>query len=692
MEATLLIELLTEELPPKILRRFEGFADFLAAGLQEANLLAAPGTPRALVTPRRIAALIPGVRQRQPDGWEQIKGPSCAALYDGQGRPVEKVAGGFAKKCGVALEALLQNLLVVRDPKGDYVCYRYEKRGESLDALLPGIVAAAASRLPAQKTMRWGDGEAQFVRPVRGLVMLHGKRVIAGQILAQMSGNVTRGHRFLGKGRLTLSAADGYEATLESEGFVIPSFSARQERIRRDLEQAAGAARIPWDEALLDEVTALVEYPAVYAGTFSPAFLVVPQECLMLSMQHHQRYFPLLDADGKLLPRFLMVSNMAIENPVNIVQGNERVLRARLSDAKFFYDQDRKTRLEQRVPRLAAVVYHNRLGSQLDRVERIVKLSGIIAQRLGVATERAERAAYLCKADLLTDMVGEFPELQGIMGRYYALHEGEPEQVAWAIEEHYRPRFANDGLPRDNVGVCLALADKLDTLVGMFGIGLVPTGDKDPFALRRHGLGVLRLLAERGLPLDILEMLECSRALFPAEGGRESVALDVYGFLLERLKGYLKDKGFTIEEIEAVVSQRPVRIDRVLRRIEAVRVFRGLPEAESLAAADKRIRNILRKAGGGDGAPSATLLEHAAERALFDVLVRLEPEVLAQVEEAGYEQALKLLAAVKGPVDRFFDEVLVMCEEPLLRANRLALLSRLSRLVNQVADLSKLAA
>ncbi|MBT9614351.1 MAG: glycine--tRNA ligase subunit beta, partial [Burkholderiales bacterium] len=531
----------------------------------------------------------------------------------------------------------------------------------------------------------------QFVRPVHGLVMMHGAKVLAGELLGLKSGNLTRGHRFMGMSTLTLDHANHYEAILEAHGRVMPSFVTRRAEIEMRLLLAAGDAQPVEYEALLDEVTALVEWPAVYAGQFDPAFLAVPQECLILSMKQHQKYFPLLDRAGKLLPKFLVVSNLKTADPQHIIHGNERVLRARLSDAKFFFEQDQKTKLDTRVPKLANVVYHNKLGTQLQRVERIQKLAAEIAQQLGANTDHAARAAYLCKADLLTDMVGEFPELQGLMGQYYARIDGEPEPVASAIEAHYRPRFAGDELPADNIGAAVALADKLDTLVGIYGIGLIPTGDKDPFGLRRLALGVLRILIEMPLPLDIMQLLQRARAQFAAEQMSESVAQDVHGFMLERLKSYLRERSFEPDEIEAVVSQNPARIDQVLPRMEAVRAFKLLPEAEALAAANKRIQNILKKTEAVTQTPDMALFAEDAERALFDAVTQLTPRVNSLVANEDYTDALRELASVREQVDRFFDEVMVMADEPLIRNNRLALLKALGDLMNQVADISKLA-
>jgi glycyl-tRNA synthetase beta chain len=473
---------------------------------------------------------------------------------------------------------------------------------------------------------------------------------------------------------------------------VIARFEARAARARELLQLRAAGANLGDYDALLNEVTALVETPIVYEARFDAAFLAVPQECLILSMKQHQKYFPLLDAQsGKLLNRFLIVSNLETSNPKNIIAGNERVLRARLSDAKFFFDQDRKTALADRVERLGTVVYHNKLGSQLERVQRLQKLAGAIAQKLGADVGKAERAAWLAKADLLTDMVGEFPELQGLMGEYYALHDGEPAAVARAIEAHYHPRFANDTLPEDNIGCAVALADKLDTLVGIYGIGLAPTGDKDPFGLRRQALGVLRILSDKSLPLDLVELLQLAKLNFAPGVVHDSIAVDLHAFMLDRLRNYLRERDFAPDEIEAVVSQNPTRIDQVVPRLEAVKSFRTLPEAQSLASANKRIRNILKKATVTQNKADPTILQEAAEKDLYAVMSLLMPQVSTLWEKGQYTEALRALAGVRKEVDTFFDQVLVMTDAPIIRDNRLALLSQLEHLMNRVADISKLA-
>ncbi|HEX9178959.1 MAG TPA: glycine--tRNA ligase subunit beta [Burkholderiales bacterium] len=689
MQENLLVELLTEELPPKSLARLgESFAQALAADLRQDGLLTAHSRATWFATPRRLAVHITEVLEKAPDTEVLIKGPSVKSGLDAQGAPTPALLG-FAKKRGVSVDALER----ISDGKQEIFAHRDLASGTRLETNLDLAVESALKRLPVAKIMRWGSGEAEFVRPVHGLILLHGNAVVPGEVLGLPSGNRTRGHRFLGDGELTIPHSDEYARLLEEKGAVVPGFEARMARIRQALEAAAGGARLAAGAELLSEVTALVEAPAVYEGRFSEEFLAVPQECLILSMKQHQKYFPLLDPkSGRLLPRFLIVSNLKVADPRNIVQGNERVLRARLADARFFFDHDRKTRLEERVPRLGQVVYHNRLGSQLERVTRIQKLAGTIARKLGADVAQAERAARLCKADLLTDMVGEFPELQGIMGQYYARHDGEPEAVALAIEAHYHPRFAGDSLPEDNISAAVALADKLDTLVGIYGAAGAPTGDKDPFALRRHALGVLRILSEKSLPLDLLTLLQAARAQFPAEVIAESVALDVHHFMLERLRNYLRERDFQPDEIDAVVSQNPTRIDLVQPRLAAVREFKKLPEAAALAAANKRIQNILRKTPVPESSPDLALMQEDAERALFATTAHLMPVVASLMDNGDYTDALRALSKARAEVDRFFEEVMVMTDEPLVRANRLALLRQLADLMNRVADIAKLAA
>ena len=684
--ASLLVELLTEELPPKALRMLGyAFADALVKDLRADAFAPDDGEFTVYASPRRLGVLVRGVTARAPDREVLAKGPSVKAGLSTDGTPTPALLG-FAKKQGAPVDRLER----VSDGKQEVFAFRSIAAGAALDETLAAKVAAALKKLPIPKLMRWGDFDAEFVRPARGLVMLHGERIVPGKVLGLESGRTTRGHRFLGKGEIALARADDYERALEQDGMVVANFERRARAIRERLAAAAGGATIAADDALFDEVTALVEWPAVYEAHFEKAFLEVPQECLMLTMRQNQKYFPLVDGQGRLLHRFLLVSNMELAHPHHIVRGNERVLRARLSDAKFFYDQDRRRTLASRVEGLAAVVYHNKLGTQLARVERIERLAALIARRLGADEALAGRAARLCKADLLTGMVGEFPELQGVMGEYYARHDGEPEAVARALEAHYRPRFAGDALPEDRIGDCVSLADKLDTLAGIWSVGGAPTGDKDPFALRRAALGLARILVEHRLPLDVIELLQDAAAAFaPAAPG--AVATELHAFVLDRLRSYLREQGYAPDEIESVLADGPGRLDLVVARIEAVRAFRALPEAESLAAANKRVRNILRKAEFAPGRADPRLLPEAAEQALHAALGRIRADVEAKAAGGEYTESLRLLARVRPEVDRFFEDVLVNAEDPALRTNRLRLLAELEHVLNRVADISRLA-
>ncbi len=703
MADTLLIEVLTEELPPKSLRRLmEAFSKHLFDALNEQGFLSEHSAPTPYATPRRLAVRIAAVLPKQPDRVVERRGPATAAGFDVDGKPTPALTG-FAKSCGVGVDALERRT----GDKGEYFVYRAKQKGEALAKHLAALVEASLKKLPVAKVMRWGAGEAQFVRPVHGLVMLHGNKLVPGTVLGVKSGRKTRGHRFLSKGALTLPDADIYEKLLARDGAVIADYNARVASIEKQLDAAAKAfgTKATWNVGktaeLTDEVASIVEQASVYAGGFSEDYLSVPKECLIVSMQQHQRYFPLENGQGKLLPHFLFVSNIKTRTPRHIIHGNERVLNARLADAKFFFDQDKKTRLDTRLPRLAQVVYHNKLGSQLERVQRIERLAAAIAARLvelrllpaaGVA--QVERAAHLCKTDLLTDMVGEFPELQGIMGRYYAAHDGETSEVAIAIEEHYYPKAAGGALPQTLIGVCVALADKLDTLVGIYGIGLVPTGDKDPFGLRRAALGVIRLLAEKGLPLDVRELLSLARGQFAANVA-QSVAQDLHGFMLDRLKPYLREQGYLHDEIEAVLSLQPGRMDQVMLRMQALREFRRLPEAQALAAANKRIQNILRQAGITVEATTTLkvdggLLSEEAEVRLRQTVADMSIVVAPLFDSGHYTDALKRLAQLRAPVDAFFDHVMVMVDDAALRQARLSLLSGIRALFLGVADISKL--
>ncbi len=695
---SLLIELRTEELPPKSLERLSlAFAGGVYASLKEQGFLAVDSVQQVFATPRRLAVLITQVLPKQADRMVERKGPAVSSGLGADGQPSPALLG-FAKSCGVDAGKLQKR----SGDKGEYFAYGFKQKGEGLAQHLDAIVEASLKKLPVAKLMRWGDKDVQFVRPVHGLIMLHGKKVVAGVVLGLKSGNKTLGHRFLSQGALVITTAADYEKILEKKGTVIADYQRRKDMIAHQLDAAAKkiAPATHWalgnHAGLLGEVASIVEYPQVYAGEFSQDFLDVPRECLIISMQQHQKYFPLANKQGKLLAQFLFVSNITTTKPKNIVHGNERVLRARLADARFFYEQDQKTRLAERVPKLANVVYHNKLGSQLERVERLQKLAGEIARHLHAQAATAERAAYLCKADLVTDMVGEFPELQGTMGYYYALHDGEDPHVAQAISEHYLPRYAGDSLPTSAENISVALADKLDTLVGIYGVGLVPTGDKDPFGLRRLALGVIRILVERAnIPsVDIVEFLQLARGHYPSGGVvSDSVAQDLYGFMLDRLKPYLREKDFLPDEIDAVLSLSPTRLDQVILRLKALQEFRRMPEAAALAAANKRIHNILKQAGvDAVNAPTVdtSLLVEDAEKALAERLAAVSSLVMPLFAVGKYTDALKHLAQLSTPVDAFFDKVMVMAEDEKLRRSRLALLYQIRQLFLQAADISRL--
>src|SRR6267142_2320757 len=678
---SLLVELLTEELPPKSLAHLgRAFEEGIYDGLVLRGLLLTPSRhPKALATPRRLAVQVPNVLDMASDQSRDFTGPSVKA-------PPEAVAG-FAKKHGIDVEALEQ-----RDtPKGRVFVANVTLKGAALDAVLAEIVVEALKKLPIPKIMRWGTSDAQFVRPVHGLVMLHGSRIVPGRVLGLESGNRTRGHRFMGSTEIVLGNADTYEEKLLDEGKVLADFGKRKDEIDRQLQAEAKKQNASLGEyqVLLDEVAALVEHPSVYVGEFDKAFLEVPPECLILTMRQNQKYFPLFDAGGKLLPKFLIVSNMKVADPRHIVTGNQRVVRPRLEDARFFYNQDRKQRLEERIPQLAKVVYHNKLGSQLDRVQRIKLLAGKIARLLGADALQAERAAELAKADLLTGMVGEFPELQGIMGRYYALHDKEPAAVADAIEAHYLPRFAGDRLPESGIACAVALADKLDAIAGMFSIGQQPTGDKDPFGLRRGALGIVRIIVENKLSLSLPDL---SDAAFEPFNNKAPAAL--VEFVYERFASYLKDLGFSTLQIDAVLSKNPTQPSLVPKQLEAVKAFQALPEAESLAAANKRVVNILRQAEAkGESFANAEPgeLKEPAERALREAIGSTSKKAKALFDRGDYTGYLTSCSVLKSPIDAFFDSVMVMVDDAKLRRGRLALLHDLREAMNRIADISKLA-
>ena len=707
----LLVELFVEELPPKALKKLgESFATVLADSLKAQGLTGADAAITSFASPRRLGVHVAGVAAKAADKAVQQKlMPVAVALTaDDQATPalLKKLAS-----VGAGPEVVPQ-LKRAPDGKAEALFWDSVQPGATLAQGLQKALDETLAKLPIPKVMSYqlADGwtDVKFVRPAHGLVALHGTEVVPIQALGLTSGRTTIGHRFeAAQPTVSIESADSYAAQLFEQGAVIASFAERRAEIARQLKGAADALSLTpiADDALLDEVTALVERPNVLTCAFEAEFLAVPQECLILTMKANQKYFPLLDSSAKLTRHFLVVSNIAPADASAVVQGNERVVRPRLADAKFFFDQDRKKKLEDRLAGLAKVVYHGKLGSQGERAERVRAIAHAIVNQLSMATlpytveaddefkvldSKVQQAATLAKCDLLTDMVGEFPELQGIMGGYYARHEGLRDGVAIAIEDHYKPRFAGDALPRNHTGTVVALADKLETLVGLFGSGQLPTGDKDPFALRRHALGVIRILVEKNLPLDLPALID---AAVPAFGELIENPRDaLLSFFADRLAVSLREQGYSAQEVDAVLALNLARLGDVPRRLEAVRAFAALAEAASLAAANKRVGNILKKVDGE--LPTEVrpeLLKEAAEQALAAAIAEVQPAADSLFEQHDYTGSLKALAALKGPVDAFFDDVMVNAEDALLRANRLALLGRLHAAMNRVADLSRLA-
>ncbi len=699
--ANLLVELFVEELPPKALAALGGaFAHGIVEGLRAQGLVDAGAASTAYASPRRLAVHVCGVAARAADRELANKLMPASVGLDAAGAPTH---------------ALLKKLAALGLPADAAARVRSEGSGKAqtlyVDSVAPGALLAdalqralldAIARLPIPKVMSYqlADGwtTVRFVRPAHGLVALHGDRVVPVQALGLQAGRLTHGHRFeAARDPIELRAADSYAQQLRDEGAVIADFGARRDAIAQQLHSAAAAAGLrPIDDAaLLDEVCALVERPTVLDCRFEPEFLAVPQECLILTMKANQKYFPLVDAEGRLSNRFLVVSNISPDDATAVIEGNERVVRPRLADAKFFFEQDRKRPLAARVDGLERVVYHARLGSQAARMRRVRGIAVALAGLAGVDAALVEQAATLAKADLLTEMVGEFPELQGTMGRYYALHDGLDARVAHAIEDHYRPRFAGDALPAGDVGVCLALADKLETLSGLFGIGERPSGDKDPYALRRHALGVVRMLAERaelGERWPLPRLLAIAAQAFAEVDGYADPRDALRAFIDERLANALREQGYAAHEVDAVLGLRPALLVEVVPRLDAVRAFAALPEAAALAAANKRVANILRKSEAAAGvALDRALLRDAAETALLAALERLAPAAQEAIARGSYTAALKALAALKDPVDAFFDRVMVNVDDAALRANRLALLGELHAAMNRVADISCLA-
>ncbi|MDA8453487.1 glycine--tRNA ligase subunit beta [Acidovorax sp. GBBC 3334] len=702
----LLVELFVEELPPKALQKLgDAFAGVLLSQLQAQGLASSASRVTAYASPRRLAAHITEVAPQAADKAVSQKLMPVTVGLDAAGNATPAL---LKKLAALGADAsAVPGLRRAPDGKAEALFHDSTVRGATLSEGLQKALQESVAKLPIPKVMRYqlesgceqpGWTSVSFVRPAHGLVALHGTEVLLSvSVLGLTAGNATHGHRFeAAVDPVVVRSADSYAQQLAEEGAVIAGFAERRAEIVRQLQAAAervgGGVRPIEDDALLDEVTALVERPNVLVCEFETQFLGVPQECLILTMKANQKYFPLLDAEGRLTHRFLVVSNIRPDDASAVTGGNERVVRPRLADAKFFFDQDRKKTLESRVASLAKVVYHNQLGTQGERVERVRAIARAIAQQIGDVelSRRADQAAQLAKADLVTDMVGEFPELQGTMGRYYAQADGLPAAVADAIEDHYKPRFAGDTLPRGDVGVVVALADKLETLVGMFGIGNLPTGDRDPFALRRHALGVIRMLVEKDLPLDLETLLHSA---LPAFGDKvQDATAALADFIYDRLAGSLREQGYSAQEVDAVLALRPQRLALVEKQLAAVRAFAALPEAPALAAANKRVTNILKKAGDVDAHVNPELLREQAEKDLYAALQRFVPEADALFAAGDYTGSLQTLAVLRAPVDAFFDDVMVNAEELDLRLNRQGLLQSLQVAMNRVADLSRLAA
>ena len=715
MHQTLLVELFTEELPPKALKKLgDAFANSITDGLRSRGLIGGEptsGTPKSnsstggafeakvFATPRRLAFCISHVLDVAADQSFVEKLMPVAVGLDKDGHATPALTKKLAAKNLAHID--VATLEREHDGKADQLIYRGMAEGQSLQAGLQQALDEAIKNLPVPKVMSYqladGATTVQFVRPAHGLVALYGANVVPVTALGLTAGRTTHGHRFQGAADIELKHADEYELRLENEGAVVANFDKRKNDIESQLRETAelhGANLGPTDEyaALLDEVTALVERPTVYVGAFETEFLSVPAECLILTMKLNQKYFPLFNRAGKLSNQFLIVSNMRLDDPHSIIEGNQRVVRPRLSDARFFFETDKKSTLDARVLKLANVVYHNKLGNQLQRTERVEKLSGQIAKLIGADVTQTMRAAHLAKADLLTDMVGEFPELQGTMGRYYALQDGESPAVADAIEQHYWPKGAGGVLPQNVVATAVMLADKLETLAGLFGIGQVPTGDKDPFALRRHALGVIRVLIELKLTVTLPELVAAAFASFFSVAGFTNASAELETFIQERLRGYLREQSYSALEVESVLAQRPARLDQLPERLAAVREFMSLPEALNLAAANKRIGNILKKSDPVTSNAQQAMLAEPTEHSLFEAMQSTAPKFDQYFAAQNYTAALKSLAPLKIPVDAFFENVMVNADDLALRNNRLALLNDLHLMMNKVADLSKLAA
>ncbi|MDO9897640.1 glycine--tRNA ligase subunit beta [Glaesserella parasuis] len=682
-----LAEIGTEELPPKALKKLAtAFAENVEAELNQAGL--SFDKVEWFAAPRRLAVKVLGLATAQPSKEVEKRGPAVSAAFDAEGKPT-KAAEGWAKGCGITVEQAER----IATDKGEWLIHRAVIEGQPTKNLLVGMISNALVKLPIPKTMRWGDKTEQFVRPVHTVTLLLGDELIEGEILGIASGTTIRGHRFLGEREFQISHADQYPALLKEKGSVVADFNERKALILAKAQEKAaalgGVADI--EEELLDEVTSLVEYPDVLAAKFEERFLAVPAEALVYTMKGDQKYFPIYDKDGKLLPHFIFVSNINPEDPSKIIEGNEKVVRPRLTDAEFFFKTDLKQRLEDQLPRLETVLFQQQLGTLRDKTARIEQLAGEIAKQIGADETKAKRAGLLSKCDLMTNMVFEFTDTQGVMGMHYARHDGEDEEVAVALNEQYMPRFAGDELPKSLVASSVALADKFDTLTGIFGIGQAPKGSADPFALRRAALGALRIIVEKNLPLDLSDLVATSAKLFGDKLTNSNVVEEVVDFMLGRFRAWYQDEGIAVDVIQAVLARRPTRPADFDARVRAVSHFRTLDSAEALAAANKRVSNILAKVEGKISSEiDRTLLVEAEEKALAEQVITLQAELAPLFEKGEYQTALDRLAGLREVVDNFFDKVMVNAEDPKLRQNRQAILNNLRNLFLQVADISLL--
>ena len=681
-----LVEIGTEELPPKALKTLAtSFADNVEVELNQAGL--SFDKIEWFAAPRRLAVKVLNLATQQPSKEIEKRGPAVSAAFDAEGKPT-KAAEGWARGCGITVEQAER----IATDKGEWLVHRAKIEGQPTKNLLNGIVANALAKLPIPKPMRWADKTVQFIRPVHTVTMLLGDELIEGEILGVASARTIRGHRFLGEKEFEIQHADQYPQLLREKGSVVADFNERKAEILAKSQAKAtalgGVADI--EESLLEEVTSLVEYPNVLAAKFEERFLAVPAEALVYTMKGDQKYFPIYDKDGKLLPHFIFVSNINPEDPTAIIEGNEKVVRPRLTDAEFFFKTDLKQKLVDRLPRLETVLFQQQLGTLKDKTDRIEQLAGEIAKQIGADEAKAKRAGLLSKCDLMTNMVFEFTDTQGVMGMHYARHDGEDEEVAVALNEQYMPRFAGDELPKSLVASAVALADKFDTLTGIFGIGQAPKGSADPFALRRAALGALRIIVEKNLPLDLEDLVKKSAALFGDKLTNQNVVADVVDFMLGRFRAWYQDEGITVDVIQAVLARRPTRPADFDARVRAVSHFRTLDSAEALAAANKRVSNILAKADAAIGEINLTACVEPAEKALAEAVLALRTEVQPLIAQGDYTAVLDKLANLRAPVDSFFDNVMVNAEDPVLRQNRLAILNTLQDLFLQVADISVL--